>query len=72
MSAPTPTGTHRCPGGCGDAVANRLFACPSCWQALPRDLQRPIADTAGRSLLDPDRLGVVQDARRWYRERATR
>lgn len=67
---PLPAGTHRCPGGCGAAVHNRLFACRSCWAALPRDLQRPIVDTVGRSLLDPARLGAVQVARRFYRERA--
>lgn len=67
MSAPTG---HACPGGCGDRVPDRLFACRSDWARLPRDLQRPVTDTAGKSLFVPERLAAVQDARRWYRENA--
>lgn len=68
MSAP---GTHRCYGLCGAVVPNRLFACASCWRALPRDLREPVQATAGQSMLTcPGRLQAIQDARRWYREQA--
>lgn len=61
-------GTHTCPGLCGRRVADRLFACPQDWERLPRDLQVPIVDTRNLTLLSPERLAAVQDARRWYRD----
>ncbi|RIS64211.1 hypothetical protein D2E70_25395 [Mycobacteroides abscessus] len=62
--------THGCPGGCGRAVADRLFACGHCWGRLPRDLQRPIVATAKLNLLATARLDAVSDAMQFYKESA--
>lgn len=62
--------THECPGGCGRAVPNRLFACGDCWGRLPRDLQRPIVATAGQNLLSQPRMDAIGDAMQFYSESA--
>lgn len=58
---------HRCPG-CGERIPFTRFACLVDWRRLPLDLRRPVSATARRTLLDPERRAIVQDARRWYRE----
>lgn len=62
--------THECPGGCGRAVTDRLFACGNCWGRLPRDLQRPIVATAKLNLLATARIDAIGDAMQFYRESA--
>lgn len=59
---------HGCPGACGRAVPNRLFACVNCWARLPRDLQRPIVATAKLNLLVEARVDAISDAMRFYSE----
>ena len=44
---------HRCPGRCGRAVPNHLYACGPCWRKLPGQLQREIRATVGDPVLSP-------------------
>lgn len=60
------TAVHTCPGGCEQAVPNRLFACASCWSRLPKDLQRPILATARLPLIADARVDAVTDAKAFF------
>lgn len=59
-------GRHRCPGGCGYDVRNRLYACPGDWARLPPELRAAISRTAGMSPLTPERAAALCDARDFY------
>lgn len=57
---------HGCPGGCGKAVPNRLFACQACWAILPHDLRQNIVHTRKMHLLSAERLVAVHAAQDYY------
>lgn len=60
------TTTHKCPGGCGRAVAADRFACPICRGRLPWALQQPILAAYRR---DPAAYAeATASARKWYRD----
>jgi hypothetical protein len=57
---------HRCPGGCGKAVADHRYACGACWFRLPDAVRDRITETYGRS---PDaHARALHAARRWFVE----
>jgi hypothetical protein len=59
-----PEGQHRCPGGCGSTVPDRLFSCPDCWAELPPGIRRRLCSTVrtgGRARVD-----AIVSAKRFY------
>lgn len=57
---------HHCPGKCGAAVPNRLFACKPCWAKLPHELRQNIVHTRRMHLLSVERLIAVHAAEDYY------
>lgn len=60
---PAPPPTHPCPGRCGRAVVDRLFACGRCWVRLPRVHQRAVS-SARRGT--PEHAEAMIAAAHWY------
>lgn len=65
---PSPSsGTHECPGGCGQQVANAMFACKADWFRLPHALRSAVwaawndGDGAAHA-------HAMSNATRWYSE----
>lgn len=54
---------HACPGGCGSAVPHHKLSCLNCWGLLPAQVRRAVTRAA-----PADRLRVVGEALRWFRE----
>ncbi|WP_367128276.1 hypothetical protein [Saccharothrix sp. HUAS TT1] len=67
MTRPRIHHTHDCPGGCGQQVGHRHFACSSCWFRLPAPLRRAIRQhyAAGRVQAHAEAMAA---AHRWYRD----
>lgn len=54
--------THSCPGGCGEELPNRLFACTKCWRLLPHDMRQALVRTRPLKYLDAERLQAIHEA----------
>lgn len=57
---------HDCPGCGKDDVPKYMFACVTCWDALPDRLRDRVKSTARLGVLDDRRLQVLSDVLTWY------
>lgn len=57
--------THRCPGGCGQQVAQHLYACKQDWFRLPKEIRNEIWRTYRRNDAG-EHLAAMSEAARWY------
>ncbi|MBI1758003.1 MAG: hypothetical protein HYR62_02025 [Actinobacteria bacterium] len=60
--------THGCPGGCGQPVPRKHFACPGCWRRLPVELRREINASHRPGRFGGAHMHAMVAGRRWYIE----
>lgn len=61
------TGTHDCPGRCGQQVSLNLFACAADWDRLPVVLRGSITANYRRDF--GAHMAAMIDAKTWYHDK---